>query len=82
MTDPQRPPVPPRLRILLTAADGRVLPWKKQGRLNTLPEALAATWVANFKPALFQMLGDGSIVPRGSDPAAVDIVAVATVPDA
>jgi hypothetical protein len=81
MPDPL-PPTPVRLRILLTAADGRVLPWRKQGRINTLPEALAATWVANFKPGLFQMLGDGAIVPRGSEPGAVDIVAVASAPDA
>jgi hypothetical protein len=77
MTDPA-----PRLRILLTAADGRVVPWRKQERIHTLPAELAHTWVANFKPGLFQMLPDGAIVPRGSDARALDIAAVAVAPDA
>lgn len=64
-------------RIRLTTSDGRRLLWHKGGRIHELSPELVPMWVANFQPALFQVLPDGHIVPRGSDPKAVDIVKVA-----
>lgn len=69
-----------RHRIGLTTSDGRQLLWNKAGRVHDLPADLAAHWVAHFQPSLFQVMPDGSIVPRGADPKAVDIVRVAVAP--
>lgn len=69
-----------RHRICLTTSDGRHLLWHKAGRVHDLPADLAAHWVAHFQPSLFQVRPDGSIVPRGTDPKAVDIVRVAVDP--
>lgn len=65
--------------IRITTADGRQLHWHKAGRRHQLPTELGPMWVANFKPALFQVLPDGAIVPRGTA-GAVDIAAVALEP--
>jgi hypothetical protein len=65
--------------IRITTADGRQLLWHKAGRHHQLPDELGPMWVANFKPALFQVLPDGSIVPRGATGAA-DIATVALEP--
>jgi hypothetical protein len=67
----------PRWFIRLTTADGRQLYWCKGGQRHTLSPELGPHWVANFKPALFQALPDGAIVPRGAQPGAADIAAVA-----
>lgn len=65
--------------IRITTADGRQLHWHKTGRRHQLPTELGPMWVANFKPALFQVMPDGAIVPRGTA-GAVDIAAVALEP--
>jgi len=70
----------PRQQICLTTADGRTLRWHKAGRVHDLPAELAQHWVAHFQPALFQVLPDGHIVPRGADPKAMDIIQVAIAP--
>ncbi|MHC5067734.1 MAG: hypothetical protein ACYTF0_04000 [Planctomycetota bacterium] len=71
--------------VRITTVDGRHLLWHKGGQVHQLRAELGPTWVANFKPALFQALPDGSFVPRGSDPRAVDVIRVeleaAPVPD-
>ena len=63
--------------VRLTTADGRELHWHKGGVRHTLSPELGPHWVANFKPALFQVMPDGGIVARGSQAGAADIVAVA-----
>ena len=63
-----------RFRVRLTTVDGRVLQWVKAGQIHSLDERLAPIWIANFKPAMFQVAADGQLVPRGT-PAAVDVVA-------
>jgi hypothetical protein len=75
MTDPAA-----RWRIAITAADGRRVHWRKAGRIHTLSFELGPTWVANFQPGIFQVLGDGSLVPRGT-PGAVDVAQVDLEPD-
>lgn len=65
--------------IRITTASGQQLLWHKAGRLHTLSPELGPTWVANFKPALFQVMPDGGFVPRGSDPSAEDVTAVELV---
>jgi hypothetical protein len=70
-----------RRRMVLVTVDGRRLLWHKGGRIHDLAPELAPVWVASFKPALFQVLPDGHIVPRGSDPKAVDIQSVAIAND-
>ena len=45
----------------------------KGGQVHTLDERLGPLWVANFKPAMFQLLPDGNLVPRGTAGAA-DVV--------
>lgn len=65
--------------VRITTADGRQLHWHKAGRRHQLPAELGPMWVANFKPALFQVMPDGAIVPRGATGAA-DIATVALEP--
>ncbi len=55
-----------RWQIRIATADGQSLLWRREGRVHTLALELGPMWVANFKPALFQVLPDGSIVPRGA----------------
>ena len=69
-----------RYRIRITLVDGREVWWHKGGAIHTLAAELAPVWVANFKPALFQGLPEGGIVPRGA-PGAVDIGRVEAVPE-
>jgi hypothetical protein len=70
----------PRWRIRLTLVDGTTVLWRRAGVVHTLSETLGPVWAANFKPALFQALPDGEIVPRGGSPRAIDIAAVAVEP--
>lgn len=63
-----------RFRVRLTTVDGRVLHWVKAGLIHSLDERLAPIWIANFKPALFQVSPDGQLVSRGTAEA-VDVVA-------
>lgn len=63
-----------RYRVRLTLADGSSLLWHKGGREHSLDERLGPMWVQNFKPAVFQALADGQLVPRGT-PGALDITA-------
>jgi hypothetical protein len=63
-----------RFRVRLTTADGRIRHWVKAGQIHSLDERLAPIWIANFKPAMFQVADDGQLVPRGT-PGAVDVVA-------
>ncbi len=65
-------------RIRLTLVDGRTVWWHKGGQIHTLPPELAPIWVTHFKPAIFQAMPDGGIVPRGA-PGAVDIAKVEAV---
>ena len=69
----------PRQAIVITTADGLELRWRKGGKPHSLTAELAPVWVANFKPALFQVAADGQIVPRGTA-GAVDIAAVRAEP--
>jgi hypothetical protein len=71
----------PRWRVSITTIDGTSMPWRKNGKVHTLSHLLGPTWIANFKPAIFQALADGSLVARGSVPGAVDIASVALAPD-
>jgi hypothetical protein len=68
----------PRWRVRIIAASGRAVFWRKAGREHTLAAELGETWAANFKPALFQVMPDGAIVPRG-EPGAEDIARVELV---
>ncbi len=69
-----------RFRIRITTVSGDIRWWHKGGRLHTLPPELATVWPANFKPAIFQVMADGAIVPRGT-PGAEDIAKVEAVAD-
>jgi len=62
--------------VAITTSDGRRLRWHKQGRAHALAAELGPVWVANFRPALFQVLPDGSLIARGADALACDIVRV------
>ncbi|HEX5035775.1 MAG TPA: hypothetical protein VFX30_01270 [bacterium] len=66
-------------KILVTAADGRTLFWRKRGEVHLLPESLANTWVEKFKPHLFDILPSGEMVGSGRDPAALKIAKVEKV---
>jgi hypothetical protein len=66
---------PNRWRVVIIAADGRRLHWRKADKVHTLSWELGPTWIANFKRAVFQVMPDGSLVPRGQ-PGAADIAAV------
>ncbi|MBA3710230.1 MAG: hypothetical protein H0W83_15575 [Planctomycetes bacterium] len=65
-----------RWRVVIITVDGRRLAWRKNDRIHTLSPELGPLWIANFKPAVFQVLSDGSLVPRGSSPDAVDVATV------
>jgi hypothetical protein len=52
-----------RFKIKITAEDGRVFWWHKRGRLHTVEEDVADTFVAHFNPQLFQVRPDGSLTP-------------------
>ena len=67
-------------RIRITTTTGLVLWWHKGGRIHTLPPELSTLWPANFKPAIFQVMMDGAIVPRGT-PGALDIATVDAGPE-
>ncbi len=71
---------PARTRIAIIAVDGRRRLWHRGGAVHSLPSELGPTWVANFKPALFQVLEDGSLVPRGSA-GGIDIASVELAAD-
>ena len=70
-----------RWRVVITTINGASVRWRKAGAVHTLSPELGQMWVQNFKPALFQVMPDGHIVPRGSDPKAVDIAGVALEAD-
>jgi hypothetical protein len=65
-----------RWRIRITTVDGRRVLWRKGGQVHSLAPELGPVWVQNFKPSLFQVMPDGHIVPRDSDPKATDIASV------
>jgi len=71
-----------RWRVVITTINGDEVRWRKSGAMHTLSPELGQLWVGNFKPALFQVMPDGHIVPRDSDPKAIDIARVALEPDA
>ena len=52
-----------RYRIKITTEFGLVVYWVKRGRVHTLDQKLAALWVRNFKPAIFQVTRDGELTP-------------------
>jgi hypothetical protein len=70
----------PRWHVLITTADGRRLHWHRAGARHSLAAGLGPLWVANFKPELFQVTAAGAIIPRGSQPDALEIVAVSLAP--
>jgi hypothetical protein len=64
-----------RFKIRITTADGRILYWHKRGQLHILEEDVARIFVANFKPALFQVRPDGSFdSPSASETSPVEKV--------
>jgi hypothetical protein len=69
-----------RWRVVITTADGRTLRWRKNDRVHSLSPELGPIWIANFRPGVFQVLADGSLVPRGT-PGASDVAAVALEAD-
>jgi len=69
-----------RWYVAISTSDGRRLRWHKQGRAHALPAELGPVWIANFKPALFQVMPDGALVARGADAQASDIVKVELEP--
>ena len=69
-----------RFRVLIHPVEGEPLFWRKAGKIHTLAPEQGALWPAHFQPALFQVMADGSIVPRGTS-GAVDIRAVEAVED-
>lgn len=73
---------PQRWHVLITAADGRRLFWHRAGARHTLAAALGPLWIANFKPALFQVTAEGAIIPRGTLADALEISAVELAPAA
>ena len=50
-------------KIKITAEDGSVLHWHKRGRLHTVVEDVADTFVAHFDRSLFGVRPDGSLTP-------------------
>jgi hypothetical protein len=52
-----------RYKIRITTRDGQVLYWHKRGRLHLVEEDVAQIFVANFKPAVFEVQPDGSFAP-------------------
>ncbi|MBA2481190.1 MAG: hypothetical protein H0V44_11055 [Planctomycetes bacterium] len=70
-----------RWRVVITTVDGRNLLWRKNDRVHSLSQELGPVWVANFRPAVFQVLPDGALVPRGSAAEAADVANVALEPD-
>ena len=69
----------PAWHVRVTSASGAQVLWHKAGKPHVLRFELGQTWVSNFKPAVFQVLPDGSFVPRGSDPRAEDVASVELV---
>ncbi|MBI4600686.1 MAG: hypothetical protein HY721_01880 [Planctomycetes bacterium] len=67
---------PRRYKIKITARDGRVLYWHKRGQLHTLEEDVARVFVQSFKPELFEVMPDGSMVspPRPGESAPIERV--------
>jgi hypothetical protein len=55
-------------KIKLTSEDGKTRYWHKFGSVHLLPEDLANTWVAHFKPAIFQVTDAGELVAVGRSP--------------
>lgn len=64
-------PQGPMYKIKVTTADGLSFFWHKQGRVHLLPAELADTWVAKFKPHLFDITASGEMVGAGRDPSVV-----------
>lgn len=66
----------PRWYVKITTSGGGTLYWHRAGGRHTLSQALGAHWVANFKPALFQVTPEGAIIPRDSQPGGLEILGV------
>jgi hypothetical protein len=66
----------PRWYVLITIPGGRTLYWHRAGTRHTLSQALGAHWIEHFKPALFQVMPDGALVPRDSQPGGLEILGV------
>ena len=56
-----------RYKIKITTTEGLVVYWVKRGQVHTLDEDLAKMWVANFKPAIFQVTRDGALTSPTPD---------------
>ena len=56
-------PAARRYKIKILADDGRVFYWHKRGQLHLVDEDVATIFVANFKPAVFQVKVDGTLAP-------------------
>ncbi len=56
---------PKQYRIKVHAANGETYYWHKQGQIHVLPEDLVHTWVAKFKPDLFEIRSNGEMVGAG-----------------
>ncbi len=61
----------PMYQIKVTTTDGRSFFWHKQGKVHLLPPELVDTWVAKFKPELFDITESGEMVGAGRDPSIV-----------
>ncbi len=60
----QRLGAPGRFKIQIITEDGQTFYWHKRGKLHTVGEDVADILLAKFKPALFQVLPDGSMTSR------------------
>jgi len=68
-------------QIRVTTADGHSLIWHKQGQPALLPAEIADTWIAKFRPDIWEITANGEMVGvgRGTEPS-FKIVKVEKVP--
>ena len=59
----RRPKAPRRFKILILVEDGEVLFWRKRGELHIVDEDVARSFVAGFRPEVFQVTSAGSLQP-------------------
>ena len=59
--------VPGRYKIRITTEDGETLYWNKRGGIHIVDEDVARIFVAHFKPELFGVLPDGSLISPDPD---------------
>ncbi len=60
---PPGPSDPGRFRIRVVTEDGRVLYWHKRGRVHTLEEDVADTFIEKLNRDAFHILPNGTMTP-------------------